>query len=128
MRSKFQSHSPYANVHFLPVTPTCTYMGAALDILLYSACNLREFITVIFIMTIDRSCESHTDLATSHNHTGSPQTFTVDVTPSANYPLDIYILMDLSTSMQFYLDNLQDVTGSLGMSVHKQRNVHKKNT
>jgi len=42
----------------------------------------------------------------THTSTGEPQTFTVRVSPSANYPLDLYILMDLSSSMS---DELQSM-------------------
>ena len=48
--------------------------------------------------------------------TGEPQTFQVSVTPTSNYPLDIYILMDLSFSMSAYLNNLRSVSLQLGMS------------
>lgn len=47
-------------------------------------------------------------------YVGEPQGFQVNVTPTANYPLDIYILMDLSFSMTPYLNNLRDVAVALG--------------
>lgn len=46
--------------------------------------------------------------------TGVPQSFRVDVTPTENYPLDIYILMDFSNSMFTYIQNLRDVSLALG--------------
>ena len=43
-------------------------------------------------------------------HSGEPQSFTVQVTPNSDYPLDLYILMDLSNSMQ---DDLEMVRALL---------------
>lgn len=51
---------------------------------------------------------------TSNTTTGEPQTFTVSVTPQANYPLDLYILMDLSASMSDDLDSISRLSVQLG--------------
>lgn len=45
---------------------------------------------------------------------GEPLTFTVEVTPAADYPLDLYFLMDLSSSMQDDLNTIRLVAGELG--------------
>ena len=44
---------------------------------------------------------------------GEPQTFTVQVTPNSDYPLDLYILMDLSNSMQGDLDMVRALLDDL---------------
>ena len=46
---------------------------------------------------------------------GEPQSFCIQVNSSANYPLDLYILMDLSGSMANDLVTLQSLSNSLGM-------------
>lgn len=40
---------------------------------------------------------------------GEPVTFTLHVQPARNYPLDVYLLMDLSYSMRDDLSNLQSL-------------------
>ena len=50
----------------------------------------------------------------THTSTGEPQTFTVRVSPSANYPLDLYILMDLSSSMSDDLNMVKSLSSQLG--------------
>ena len=52
---------------------------------------------------------------------GSPVTFEVQVQPANNFPIDLYLLMDLSFSMDDDLDNLKRLGTSLGtysMHVH----------
>lgn len=46
--------------------------------------------------------------------TGEPQNFSVRVTPRAGYPLDLYILMDLSSSMRDDLDTVESLSSRLG--------------
>ena len=48
---------------------------------------------------------------------GVPQTFTVTVTPLRNLPLDLYVLIDLSTSMMEELDSLKRVAGDIGIII-----------
>lgn len=45
---------------------------------------------------------------------GEPQQFCVVVNSSANYPLDLYILMDLSGSMENDLATIQSLSNRLG--------------
>lgn len=45
---------------------------------------------------------------------GEPQNFTVQVTPDSNYPLDLYILMDLSHSMLGDLGTVRALLDNLG--------------
>ena len=45
---------------------------------------------------------------------GEPQAFSVSVTPMADYPLDLYILMDLSTSMNDDLTSIKELSVGLG--------------
>ena len=44
---------------------------------------------------------------------GEPQSFTVQVTPNSDYPLDLYILMDLSHSMQDDLEMIRTLLDDL---------------
>lgn len=77
-------------------------------------CSHLFWYSITTIVVVKATLTSYIIMASLVHNIGNPQTFTVDVTPTANYPLDIYILMDLSTSMQIYLDNLRDVTQHLG--------------
>lgn len=45
---------------------------------------------------------------------GEPQTFTVQVTPRRDLPLDLYVLMDLSNSMRNELQLVRAITGQIG--------------
>ena len=45
---------------------------------------------------------------------GEPQTFQLNVRPASNFPLDVYLLMDLSGSMNDDLDNLKRLGSQLG--------------
>ena len=44
---------------------------------------------------------------------GEPQTFTLSVKPSRNYPLDMYFLMDLSGSQFADLEMLRNLSTSI---------------
>ena len=44
-----------------------------------------------------------------------PQSITVSVRPANNFPLDIYLLIDLSFSMNDDLQNLRRLSSELGM-------------
>jgi hypothetical protein len=44
---------------------------------------------------------------------GEPVTFTVNVRPAKNYPVDLYFLMDLSKTMQDDLGNLKSLAGNI---------------
>ena len=60
-------------------------------------------------------------LCVMHYNIGSPVTFEVQVQPANNFPIDLYLLMDLSFSMDDDLDNLKRLGTSLGtysMHVH----------
>ena len=46
---------------------------------------------------------------------GSPVTFEVSVKPANNFPIDLYLLMDLSASMSDDLENLKTLGRLLGM-------------
>ena len=46
---------------------------------------------------------------------GEPVSFTLQVRPARNYPLDVYFLMDLSASMANDLTNLQNLASQIGM-------------
>ena len=54
-----------------------------------------------------------------HHQLGEPETFTVTVTPLRNLPLDLYVLIDLSASMEEELNSLKNVAGDIGM-----HNIH----
>lgn len=45
---------------------------------------------------------------------GSPVTFPITVEPARNFPVDIYLLMDLSFSMEDDLVNLRRLGATLG--------------
>ena len=45
---------------------------------------------------------------------GSTERFPVQVRPANNFPIDIYLLMDLSYSMEDDLDNLKRLGTQLG--------------
>ena len=47
--------------------------------------------------------------------TGQPITFPLQVRPARNFPIDLYLLMDLSFSMSDDLDNLKRLGSDLGM-------------
>ena len=49
---------------------------------------------------------------------GEPQSFTVQVTPNSEYPLDLYILMDLSYSMQDDLEMIRLLLGDLSKCMY----------
>lgn len=51
----------------------------------------------------------------SFAHSGQPETFTLNVRPARNFPIDLYLLMDLSFSMRDDLDNLKRLGSDLGM-------------
>ncbi len=48
-------------------------------------------------------------------YAGEPVTFNLSIQPAANYPLDLYLLMDLSYSMRDDLDNLKQLGNQIGM-------------
>ena len=56
----------------------------------------------------------------SHTHsltpslTGAPVTFPLAIRPARNFPLDLYLLMDLSFSMNDDLANLKALGAQLG--------------
>ena len=50
---------------------------------------------------------------------GQAQTITVSVRPANNFPLDIYLLMDLSFSMNDDLQTLRNLSSQLGMFCFK---------
>lgn len=45
---------------------------------------------------------------------GEPVTFNVSVKPAPNFPLDLYLLMDLSYSMRDDLNNLKELGSQIG--------------
>ena len=47
-------------------------------------------------------------------HLGEPVTFNLSVQPAPNFPLDLYLLMDLSYSMRDDLDNLKGLGSQIG--------------
>jgi len=53
-------------------------------------------------------------LLTCSNLLGEPQTFTIQVTPLRDLPLDLYILMDLSNSMSDELQSVKDISDQIG--------------
>nr|AAB66911.1 integrin subunit betaPo1 [Ophlitaspongia tenuis] len=48
---------------------------------------------------------------------GQPQTFNLNVRPARNFPIDLYLLMDLSYSMRDDLDNLKQLGADLAASI-----------
>ena len=57
---------------------------------------------------------THTHILT---HTGAPVTFPLSVRPARNFPIDLYLLMDLSFSMNDDLNNLKRLGSQLGMYI-----------
>ena len=63
---------------------------------------------------------------------GQPQSFTVSVRPANNFPVDFYLLIDESFSMNDDLQNLKNLSSQLGvyvcvcayMSMHTYTFVH----
>lgn len=53
----------------------------------------------------------------THAYTGAPISFPLQVRPARNFPIDLYLLMDLSFSMRDDLDNLKRLGANLG--IHK---------
>ena len=54
----------------------------------------------------------------SHFHfLGAPVTFPVQVRPANNFPIDLYLLMDLSLSMKDDLENLKRLGTELGIVI-----------
>lgn len=47
-------------------------------------------------------------------NSGEPVSFRLGVRPAPNFPLDLYLLMDLSASMNDDLTNLKNLGGSIG--------------
>ena len=45
---------------------------------------------------------------------GEPVTFSLSVQPAMNYPLDLYLLMDLSISLRNVLSNIQALASDIG--------------
>ena len=45
---------------------------------------------------------------------GEPVTFSLSVQPAMNYPLDLYLLMDLSISLRNVLSNVQALASDIG--------------
>ena len=48
------------------------------------------------------------------HYIGQPAQFTIEVQPAANYPVDLYYLMDVSFSMRDDLDIMKDVMNTIG--------------
>ena len=48
---------------------------------------------------------------------GQPQSFTVSVRPADNFPVDFYLLIDESFSMNDDLQNLKNLSSQLGVYV-----------
>ena len=48
---------------------------------------------------------------------GQPQSFTVSVRPADNFPVDIYLLIDESFSMNDDIQNLKSLSSQLGVYV-----------
>ena len=46
--------------------------------------------------------------------TGDPQNFTINVAPQADFPIDLYILMDLTASQQDALNSVRDAIDDIG--------------
>ena len=78
--------------------------------LVYIECGMISMSYIAFI----HQC---TCAYTTHNmtHTGAPITFPLQVRPARNFPIDLYLLMDLSFSMRDDLDNLKRLGADLGM-------------
>lgn len=50
----------------------------------------------------------------THAPIGQPITFPLEVRPARNFPIDLYVLMDLSFSMDDDLANLKSLGANLG--------------
>ena len=48
---------------------------------------------------------------------GQPQSFTVSVRPADNFPVDLYLLIDKSFSMNDDLQNLKSLSSQLGIYI-----------
>lgn len=46
--------------------------------------------------------------------TGDPQNFTINVAPQADFPIDLYILMDLTASQQDALNSVTEAIDGIG--------------
>ena len=53
---------------------------------------------------------------------GTPITFELQVMPANNFPIDLYMLMDLSASMEDDLANLQRLGVDIGKYFEKTKN------
>lgn len=51
--------------------------------------------------------------------TGIAETFQLQAQPASNFPIDLYLLMDLSFSMRDDLDNLKALGANLGMQLEQ---------
>ena len=71
-------------------------------------------VTLLCIHTVVMHSSIH------HIYAGSPVNFEVKVEPANNFPIDLYLLMDLSTSMTDDLVNLKNLGTQLGMPVTTQ--------
>ena len=45
---------------------------------------------------------------------GSPESFTLEVRPAGDYPLDVYFLMDFSASMNNDLNSVKNLADTIG--------------
>ena len=45
---------------------------------------------------------------------GDPQNFTINVAPQADFPIDLYILMDLTASQQDALNSVTNAIDDIG--------------
>ena len=45
---------------------------------------------------------------------GDPKSFTINVAPQADFPIDLYILMDLTASQQDALDDVRAIIDDIG--------------
>ena len=61
------------------------------------------------------STHTHSRSPFSYMYEGSPEIFSVQVRPANNFPIDLYLLMDLSFSMSDDLANLKQLGTQLGM-------------
>ncbi len=50
----------------------------------------------------------------TYTHTGAPISFPLTVQSARNFPVDVYLLMDLSSSMRDDLENLKRLGSSVG--------------
>ena len=61
------------------------------------------------------TCIHPCNMCTGFCFTGEPQTFNIRVSPSPDYPLDLYFLVDLSESMRDDLETLKLLTNDIGI-------------